>query len=323
MLLTDFLQNENLPKKPYLMAGGFFVFLGIISLVGIIFSGQPKSSIEIAEAELQQSPFFDIELQAEAAIVQDLETGKILFAYNEEKKLPLASITKVMTALASDEIVGTNRTVEIGFGALKTEGDSGLAYGEKWSFDDLIDYTLVTSSNDGASALANVAGGLITKSPKTESRERAFVDYMNYQAQKIGLLNTEFNNPTGLDDDINYEANTLGSAKDIARLFNYVLRNNPEILQASSESSIWVQSQSGLAHTANNTNSLARTIPNLIASKTGYTDTAGGNLAIVFDPGLNTPVAIVVLGSTKQGRFNDVDKLVDATFKYKALSLKK
>jgi D-alanyl-D-alanine carboxypeptidase len=75
-------------------------------------------------------------------------------------------------------------------------------------------------------------------------------------------------------------------------------------------------SEDGFIHTAENTNKQVYSFPGLLGSKTGYTDYAGGNLAVVFDAGLNHPIAVVVLGSSLDGRFTDVRKLVDATAEY-------
>ena len=70
----------------------------------------------------------------------------------------------------------------------------------------------------------------------------------------------------------------------------------------------------GFTHNVENTNTSAAAIPGLIGSKTGFTDLAGGNLAVVFDVGLSRPVIAVVLGSTKETRFTDIEQLVNATF---------
>jgi D-alanyl-D-alanine carboxypeptidase len=73
-------------------------------------------------------------------------------------------------------------------------------------------------------------------------------------------------------------------------------------------------SEQGIPHTFANTNQDVEHIPNLLLSKTGFTDLAGGNLVVVYDAGINHPVAIVVLGSTEEGRFTDVKTLLNATF---------
>jgi len=110
-------------------------------------------------------------------------------------------------------------------------------------------------------------------------------------------------NETGLDVS-NYISGGYGSASDVAKLVAYALKTSPDLFEAT------------LNNSPLNTNPYATTTTLLIASKTGLTDLAGGNLAIVFDAGFNHPVISVVLGSSEKGRFIDTQKLIEATFKY-------
>jgi D-alanyl-D-alanine carboxypeptidase len=84
-------------------------------------------------------------------------------------------------------------------------------------------------------------------------------------------------------------------------------------MEATTYDSLQFSSLDGVAYLAENTNIIAKTVPGLLASKTGYTDLAGGNLAIAFDAGLAHPVIVVVLGSSQEGRFTDVEKLIAAS----------
>ncbi len=95
----------------------------------------------------------------------------------------------------------------------------------------------------------------------------------------------------------------------------YILENHPEILEATKYQTINISSLDKI-HTAKNTNVDVNQIPGLLASKTGYTDMAGGNLGIAFDSSIGRPVVVVVLGSTMDGRFQDVSKLVKASLTY-------
>jgi D-alanyl-D-alanine carboxypeptidase len=104
--------------------------------------------------------------------------------------------------------------------------------------------------------------------------------------------------------------------KDIATLFEYVLKYEPELFEATTDDTATVISTNGINHNIENTNEIINELPNVIASKTGFTDVAGGNLAVIIDPGLNRPVVIVVMGSSKDGRFKDVERLSSATLEY-------
>lgn len=255
-----------------------------------------------ANPTIFKNPYNGITIAARAAVVYDPEKHEVLFAHNAFEALPLASITKVMTALVAREGLSPWSEVTIDSQSLATEGDSGLAKNELWKAEDLIRFTLVSSSNDGASALAAAVG-------------TNFVDQMNGLAQKIGLQQTKFNNPTGLDLAPG-QGGAYGSAYDVAKLFSYTLVNHPEVLAATAAPQISLISDSRRRHVASNTNILAANTPGLFASKTGFTDAAGGNLAVAIDLGLRQPVVVVVLGSTEEERFSDINKLVEATAKY-------
>ena len=89
-------------------------------------------------------------------------------------------------------------------------------------------------------------------------------------------------------------------------LFDYMVRNKPEILEVTSYNKLELKSEDNKIHNTENTNEIINKIPWVIASKTGYTDLAGGNLVVAFDNGMMRPIIISVLGSTKEGRFKDM-----------------
>ena len=99
----------------------------------------------------------------------------------------------------------------------------------------------------------------------------------------------------------------------MAVLLAHLLIKNPELLDATRESDLLFRSLSNITHKGKNTNPLVATVPGVLASKTGYTDLAGGNLALAFDAGLGHPIVAVVLGSTYDGRFSDIRKLIVAS----------
>lgn len=253
--------------------------------------------------EAKQRFITNLNLEAKAYIVYDPKTGEIIASQNENKVLPLASITKVMTILASSEQLRpeTNITIREDIG----ENSSGFFGGERWQMANLSALTLVSSSNEGATALA----GAVTDSEN-------LVLLMNKKAQDLNLASLQFSNPTGLDEGP--LPGGQGSALDTAKLFTYILKNKPEIFEPTKEAMIVEKSIDGLDHAVMNTNTIVNQIPGLMASKTGYTDLAGGNLAVIANIGLNRPLVFVVLGSSKEGRFSDTKKLTTATLNYYA-----
>jgi D-alanyl-D-alanine carboxypeptidase (penicillin-binding protein 5/6) len=246
----------------------------------------------------KQNYFDTLALEAQAAYVYDVNSGKVLYQKNADVPLPLASLTKVMTGVVASETGPEGTMVTIDESALSTEGDSGLQEGEQWNLKNLLSFMLISSSNDGASAISRAFP--------------SFVETMNTTAEKLGLNTLSFQNATGLDIEATGNTGGYGSAKDVAKLFEYTLKTHPELLEPT-QNTLQEFSSDILQHEAKNTNTIINTIPNLIASKTGYTQQAGGNLGVVFDRGLNEPVIVVVLGSSYDGRFSDIQRLASST----------
>ncbi len=259
---------------------------------------------------VKENPFDKVQITAKSAYVWDIKNQKVLFSHNASTTLPLASLTKIMTALVATEQAPTNTEFAFQQDSLKEEGDSGLLVGEWWKLKDILDFTLVMSSNDGARAIASAIEAL-------KPEQGSFVDQMNTRAQELQLTTMSFYNPTGLDVNP-VQAGGYGSAADVARLYEYVLKNHPDIFEQTTKPAISVTSDT-IEHTAINTNTQASRTPSLIASKTGSSDLAGGNLAVALDMGIQHPIVIVVLGSTPTDRLTDVDTLSNAIREYLAL----
>ncbi len=261
--------------------------------------------------KLQALPFSTIKVMAKSAYVWDVANQKVLYKKNETDVLPLASVTKLMTALVAQEILKTKEPITINSVSIKQDGDSGLKEGEVFDRRTLSDLVLMSSSNDGAFALASAAGDALIPNKGAD----AFVHAMNVRAKEIGLSETNYKNPTGLDISEN-ESGANGSARDMAFLMEYIIQNQPDILSFTTEGTMRIKSVTGEYHDGENTNEYINKIPGLIGSKTGYTRLAGGNLVIAFNVGLDRPIIAVVLGSTQQERFTDILKLVKETQLY-------
>lgn len=248
-----------------------------------------------------------VNLQAEAAYVWDVRAQRALYAKNESIPLPLASITKLMTTLLSYELIEQNEITAISRNAVLQEGSSGFRIGEQLTVEDLTQMALISSSNDAAYELAaSIGSSLGTRDPVSQ-----FVTAMNIKAEELGLHSLAFKNMTGLDLS-ETEPGSVGSAKDVSFLMEHIISTYPDILTPTQQATTRVYNISGDYHTTENTNDVISSIPNLIGSKTGFTDLAGGNLTIAFDLGLNRPIIITVLGSTRDERFSDILTLVTA-----------
>jgi len=231
-------------------------------------------------------------LEAKAACVFDAAKNEFIFELNSDAQLPLASLTKIMTAITAREYLLQTALVEISEEILAQEGDSGFCPGENWSLADLTDAMLVSSSNDAAFAIAGAAG-------------KDFVKMMNKKAKDIGLTQTYFLNSTGLDFSEQI-AGAYGSCRDMVNLAKYALVRHPQLLEVTTK-----ESYSYGDIIFENTNKLLAKLPVLFGGKTGFSDLAGGNLIVVVDKGLGHPMILVVLGSTFDGRFDDTEVLYD------------
>jgi len=281
-------------------------------------SAQVASSVPLEETvkdvvTVKKDPFADLNLKAKSVYVWDIHAHRKLYGVNEHAVLPLASVTKMMMAVVAKEVLPANEKVTIRPIDILHEGDNGLLVGEKWAFDELLKFTLMASSNDGASAIASVAGAALNTSTTTNAAEskRLFIKRMNDKAKDMGLTSTRFYNESGLDLE-SLASGAHGSSRDMAMLFEYVYKKYPDLFTPTAFASMHIKSESNFVHHVANTNQSVKHLGGIIGSKTGYTTLAGGNLVIIIDIGINHPVVISVLGSTRDGRFSDVEKLIAA-----------
>ena len=262
------------------------------------------SDVEPIESDVELG---DVSIRASAAYVWDVRAQRALYKKNESEPLPIASITKLMTALVTHELITDSANVALTSSAVRQDGNSGLMPGEVLTIQELNELALVSSSNDAAFALANAAGALLGDRNPTQQ----FTAAMNIRADELGLDSMRFDSTTGLDINSSTPG-AIGSAKDISFLVEHIIETYPEVVSITTEPTTRVYNSAGYFHDAENTNPIVQAIPNLIASKTGYTDLAGGNLTVAFDLGLNRPIIVTVLGSTRDQRFTDVLTLIEA-----------
>ncbi len=276
----------------------------IISLVSLVNSYQkgpiflPQEEKQVIMSMFDKEAFKDIQTEANAYVVYDLLSHEVIASKNETLILPLASITKVMTAVSavlhkkeSDTIIITQKSIEDSY-------DLGLKKDQVWSLKELLRYTLVFSSNDGAQAVADSFGGTTT-----------FIKQMNTDASLLGL-SLIFTDPAGRD--IGQEVGGKGTALDVAKLFGIARKNIPDLLDATTKKRSNVTTSTGRLTGIPNTNQDVETLPGVEGSKTGFTDLAGGNLGVVVDITIGHPVVLVVLGSSREGRFEDMRVLYNA-----------
>lgn len=308
--------NESEKNRKKILTGAFIaLFLGISALVALFASHEPKEEVELPPSETAIAPFQNISLDAKAAFVWDIKRGQVVYEKNADEILPLASLAKVMTAITAVELIPEHTVVTVRADFLNEEGDAGLLPGERFSLKDILNFSLLTSSNDAVAAVASAAGGVVNTSFDLGADREEFVRQMNLKANELGMESLSFSNESGLDVN-EMQSGAYGSARDVAKLFEYALVNYPELMVPTRNDAVIIASQNNIIHNAINTNVKVNEIPGILASKTGYTDLSGGNLAVALDPGVGRPFIVVVLGSTFEGRFNDVVALSTETLDY-------
>ncbi|MBA2385013.1 MAG: D-alanyl-D-alanine carboxypeptidase [Actinobacteria bacterium] len=230
-------------------------------------------------------------VEAEAYFVQNAATGEVLAAQDERERLPVASITKLMTVLlavergdADDLVTVTRRAAGVG------ESTINLRPGERVALGDLIRAALIQSANDAAAAIAvHIGKGSVPR----------FVAMMNARAQQLGLTDTHFVNPDGLD-----APGHLSSARDVTKLAR-VAMNKPFI-----RSIVRLVETTAAGRRLRNWNDLLSTFPRLIGVKTGHTNQAGwSEVAAARGSGI-TIYATLLGGETRAGRNADLAALL-------------
>jgi len=315
---NNFLENseeivETSNPRGYFLVSFLIVVIGILFVLFFVFNPFAREEIVEVETPEQKSVqvFENLDLEAKAIFVWDVKNQREIYSKNAEAQLPLASLTKVMMAITALSQVPEGTIITISEGDLLPEGDTGLLINEKWVLEDLIDFSLVVSSNDGATAIANAINSQVSGQDDSNS----FVSLMNQKAGELNLKQTYFTSPTGLDKEDIIPGGS-GSARDMALLFEYAIMKFRNVMEATTYGLVNFNSLSNLKHQAENTNDLVTKLPGIIASKTGFTDLAGGNLVIAFEPEPGRPIILVALGSSLEGRFSDIEKLYLTTLDY-------
>lgn len=292
------------------MVTGVLASVAVIltSLVVFVFADSrfPETVPQVASA-IVADPYATVSLVGKSAIVLDVRTGTVLFELNADEQLPLASLTKVPLVFVVADALELSTRFSLPEHIPPTGTANGIAQGTVMTGQQLIDYILAASSNEGAELLARLADAVVHDRFPESPAGNSVLWRMNALADERGLSRTYFSNVSGLDIDAT-TAGSYGSARDVASLFAYIAGSRPDVFAKTTDTRFAVGSVA-----VGNTNDAIPSIPGLILGKTGFTDLAGGNLVVVFDAGPARPVAIVVLGSTKEDRFTDVKKLAEST----------
>src|SRR5438876_5063463 len=226
-------------------------------------TGVPSGQVELYE--LAPAPARPA-IKARAAILLDLDSGKTLFALDAHGRLPPASLTKVMTALVALDHLGLDQVVTVPTSINQIPWDStrmGLRASERLTVRELLDGLFLNSGNDAAITLSDAAMPRAT-----------FVGLMNAKAATLGMADTHFANPIGLDDPAHYT-----SSADLARASAELIRRFPDVAAIAATPSLTLPATATHhAYALYNLNELVRKYPGATGLKTGWTGHAGGCL---------------------------------------------
>ncbi|MBF2516744.1 D-alanyl-D-alanine carboxypeptidase PBPD2 [Listeria marthii] len=245
----------------------------------------------------------DVYLSAQSAAVFSVENGKMLYEKNADKVMPIASLTKLMTAFLVLEAVDNKKlSWDEQLDLVRLDDPSAVslyAITQKrtWSVRDLYSAMLVMSANDAAETLGDRLEGA------------SFPQKMNNEAKKLGLSNkTKFVSASGLDVDGEMAVSTT---KDLFLLSSKLISTHSEVLETTSKSSIITEEGAKLE----STNDLIGAIQGLDGLKTGFTDEAGYCFIGTAERGGKRVISIVLDADTAEKRFKDTEQLMKVGFK--------
>lgn len=285
----------------------------VILLIFISFFAEPPGHKNAASVIVPYVVFdngLEPDLTASAVSVVRLASGQVLYAKNEQARLPVASITKLMTAVVVLESLDLFDLVDISSEA-KIPREAGekmskIAVGEAIKTEDALKLIIIDSDNDIARALAeNVSLRLPSEliASSFEQRIAFFIGLMNKKAEELGMSNSRFDNPAGLDSYENY-----ASAEDLEKIVSYISKNHPRIWDISRIYETDIFSTVGHKYHLTNTNPLLPELTDIVGTKTGSTDGAKESLVLVVSIKKNDPIAFVILRS--DDRIKDAKTLI-------------
>ena len=261
-----------------------------------------EDTIEVTASNVSELP----KTNSRRYIVYDRISKSMIIGKNEDVKSAMASTTKIMTTIVILEKADLNEKVTVSAKAGGTGGSRlGLKRGDKASVRDLLYGLMLRSGNDAAVALAEHVGGSV----------KEFAELMNEKAIELGLTNTHFVTPHGLDD-----ANHYTTALELAKLTDYAMNNETFSKIVGTKSiTIYINNQ---PRQINNTNELLGVLNGVVGVKTGFTNNAGRCL-VTETKRNNMDIITIVLGAdTKKDRTKDSVNLIEYTYsKYKMYNI--
>ncbi|MEG0619963.1 MAG: serine hydrolase [Raoultibacter sp.] len=255
-------------------------------------------------------------IDAEYALVMDDE-GRVYYERNAASATPIASITKVMTAIVALDAAALDTPLTVSATAASVgESSAQLQEGDTLTLADALKALLVSSGNDAAEAIAETIGASFlaaagTPGASPEQSVAAFVEHMNQKGAEIGLADSVFANPHGLDDGI-YAGNQHSCAADVGAMVRYAMQNQAfrdSVSQATAAISV-TRGGAQVTLELHTTDELLGVFEGACGVKTGFTDLAGPSFAAASNRGQGDLYAVVIHSSSEAQRFVDAQALL-------------
>lgn len=239
------------------------------------------------------------DLTAQSVLMYDLTENKILYEKDPDVRRPMASLTKIMTAIIAMENKKPNDKYNVVPADIVGQDSMGVSTGEVYDFQDLLYGMLLQSGNDAAEVFAhNYPGG-----------RSAFITAMNNKAKALGMLNTHYTNPSGLQGD----GDQYTTAYDLLVVTKYALQQYPEFARDVATATYNIpQTKTHKALTLSNETNLLTSYPGVEGVKTGYTPEAGLCLVTYLNYGGHKIIGIIL---NSQDRRGEMKQLLDYSLK--------
>lgn len=283
------------------------VFSLIISNTCIIYADDENEEIDDDTIEVVNQSSDEPALNSRIAVAYDRKSGNVIWGKNENKRSAMASTTKIMTAIVLIENTDLSQTITVSPKAAGTGGSRlGLKKDDKITMKDLLYGLMLKSGNDAAVAIAENVGGNV----------EGFACLMNEKAKELGLENTHFVTPHGLDDPEHYT-----TAYELAKLADYALKNETFAKVVSTKN--YTVTINGYPKAISNTNELLGYLDGVNGVKTGFTNNAGRCLVTSVSRNNFDIITVVLQADTKKFRSSDSIKIIEYVYEnYEQLNIK-
>jgi D-alanyl-D-alanine carboxypeptidase len=279
-------------KKFYSVSSFIIIAIAIIATVLVLINNQPNKSLttnkkkpislnlpsvpKIAPVPIKNIGSKDPDIKARRVALFDVASGSLLYGKDQDERVPIASVTKIMTATIVAQNYDLSDVITVSKESANSIGSvAGLKEGEKITTLSLLNCLLIPSGNDAAYTLAEHYGEIIKPGSTREEAIAAFVDKMNDKAKELGMINTHYLDPAGLNDD------AKSTARDQGHLIAYALKINTIATIVHKPQATISSVDGSITHNLDSSDRLVKEemyYPGVIGGKTGFTPLAGHNL---------------------------------------------